>query len=439
MDRAEPRWAIWGKDQPVEPRHRSHFTPILGQGSAVGFADIPMPNQDDWMNISKHIYPEDCKEGPDISEFETEWAKKTATLVFRGSATGCGVDESSNIRLFARKVARRTKFGKIDLNVGITNWKARLMFNGKFQMKKEHGDLAPHMSMADQSACKYILHLDGHVAAFRLSTELAMGSVVLKQDSGYHVWFESWMKPWTHFVPLRADLSDLEGRLQWCVDNDDECKAIAANAFVFYRTYLSQKFILDYWQAMLHKIHCQYTPLINSIIPTIPSIPQSSVAIIVPFRDSGDNVRISQLKTFHAFIAQHLPTAVIYCIEQHAPPLEQKFNRGYLLNLGYRIASAKQTHSHYIMHDVDNLPCIHLLQLYRMFPKTPMALATRGTRYEQPSFYTGDGGQAGHDDGDGGKKKNRVITLKSHLGQKNIVKSHWVVPPAFYHKLAFFC
>lgn len=394
-DRTEPYVAIWGQGQPVEPQHRSHFTPILGQGSADGFADIPMPNQDDWMNITKYIYPEDCKEGPDIGTFETNWDNKKSMLVFRGSATGCGVDERSNIRLFARKMARHTKhistkFGKIDLNVGITNWKARLMFNGEFQFKKPHGPLDQHMSMAEQSTCKYILHLDGHVAAFRLSTELAMGSVVLKQASQYHVWFEAWLKPWVHFVPLQSDLADLQDKLQWCAAHDDKCKTIANNALHFFRTYLSQNFILDYWQAMLNKIHLQYTPLPNSIIPNTPSTSQSSFAIIVPFRDTGDGSRFKELQTFHAFIQQHLSNAVIYCIEQHASPKEQKFNRGYLLNIGYRIASAHHTHSHYIFHDVDNLPCIHLMQLYRMFPKTPMALATRGTRYEQPSFYTGD-------------------------------------------------
>lgn len=45
---------------------------------------------------------------------------------------------------------------------------------------------------------------------------------------GFRQWYYDRLDPWTHYVPVAADLSDLAERVQWCRDNDDACQAIAA-------------------------------------------------------------------------------------------------------------------------------------------------------------------------------------------------------------------
>lgn len=69
---------------------------------------------------------------------------------------------------------------------------------------------------------KYQINIDGTVAAYRLPYLLAGDSVVLKQDSGYYEHFYNELRPWEHYIPIRADLGDLLEKIQWARDHDEE-------------------------------------------------------------------------------------------------------------------------------------------------------------------------------------------------------------------------
>jgi spore maturation protein CgeB len=45
-----------------------------------------------------------------------------------------------------------------------------------------------------------------------------------------------------HYVPIAYDLSDLNEKLEWLVNNDAEAKQIAVNAMELARTVLSAEF-----------------------------------------------------------------------------------------------------------------------------------------------------------------------------------------------------
>lgn len=60
------------------------------------------------------------------------------------------------------------------------------------------------------------------MAAYRLPYLLAGDSVVLKQDSGYYEHFYNELRPWEHYIPIRADLGDLLEKIQWARDHDEE-------------------------------------------------------------------------------------------------------------------------------------------------------------------------------------------------------------------------
>ena len=51
----------------------------------------------------------------------------------------------------------------------------------------------------------------------------------------YFEHFYSDLKPWVHYVPVKADLSDLIEKIRWAKNNDDKAKKIVNNA---------QKFVL---------------------------------------------------------------------------------------------------------------------------------------------------------------------------------------------------
>ena len=67
-------------------------------------------------------------------------------------------------------------------------------------------------SMNEQSNYKYIIHIDGHVSAYRLGKELSLGSTILKVDSmfNYKLWFSNLLHSGKHYLPFKNDLSNIK-------------------------------------------------------------------------------------------------------------------------------------------------------------------------------------------------------------------------------------
>ncbi|KAJ3591604.1 hypothetical protein NHX12_006737 [Muraenolepis orangiensis] len=116
-----------------------------------------------------------------------------------------------------------------------------------------YGPLVKHVSFFDFFKYKYQINVDGTVAAYRLPYLLAGDSVVLKQDSGYYEHFYNELKPWTHYIPVRADLGDLLEKIQWARDNDEEARKIGVAGQQFARNQLMGESIFCYYYKLFEK------------------------------------------------------------------------------------------------------------------------------------------------------------------------------------------
>jgi hypothetical protein len=281
----EPYDEMFGKNRPLISNEYKKYSPILSMVTSNEFADIPIPTGDDWGRISEldnKIFPQ-CETFP--LEFNTPWNKRKEIAMFRGASTGCGVTIDTNMRL---KVAYMSSKNPIDedgtklLDAGITKWnpRPRKLKNKKYVQTIDFEELerqgfpttkkyktilnkknmketffigyttAERIERKDQDKFKYIINIDGHVSAFRLSLEMNTGSCVLLVDSPYILWFRSILKPYEHFIPVKEDLSDLLKQIKWCKKHDKECEQIAQNAKKFYNLYLQKDGILDYMQKL---------------------------------------------------------------------------------------------------------------------------------------------------------------------------------------------
>ena len=143
------------------------------------------------------------------------------------------------------------------LDCGITDWNLRpRKIEGEKYLKTIEiytlpFKLVKKLSPEEQATYKYIVHIDGHVSAFRLSLELRMGSLILIVDSIYNMWYKNLLKPYVHYVPVKKDLSDIIEKVKWCKANDKKCEEIAKNAKKFYEEYLSKEDIFDYLKGLI--------------------------------------------------------------------------------------------------------------------------------------------------------------------------------------------
>jgi hypothetical protein len=310
-DDTEPYENIFDDPKFKLKSHRyDKYCPILSTVGTVDNVDIPMPTAEDWTRASNQ---EEGKFFSDICrsykyDFKTPWSHRIPTAVFRGASTGSGTTIETNPRL---KISQLSTIAPNNLlDAGITKWNLRprkVMGNPYLQLiepDKLPFGLVKSLTPGEQSKYKYVVNVDGHVSAFRLSLELSMGSVILLVDSKYTMWFRKYLVEYEHYVPVKEDLSDLFEKIQWCRDNDSKCEEIAKNARDFYDKYLTKKGILDYMQLLLIDIKKntgnyfynsvkiqdiimdQEHSILSELQSHVPSAPlDPEVDIIYPFED----------------------------------------------------------------------------------------------------------------------------------------------------------
>ena len=275
-DGTEPYNNIWDGFVPLVSQHYPKYCPILSMSTSDIYADLAMPTWEDWarvQSIEGIWFPKSCRDYNEI--FNQDWSTKIPIAVFRGGSTGCGTTTETNPRLkIASIAAKQDPKGEIYLNAGITNWNLRprkiqgQKYLQTIDIKSLGFGLVSKMSPQEQSNYKYIVNIPGHVAAFRLSVELNMGSVILLVDSHWKLWYSHLLIPYRHYVPVKHDLSDLINQIKWCRDNDEKCQEIVSSAKEFFNTYLQKDGIMDFMQKMLVDLkNTMGNYLYNSISP----------------------------------------------------------------------------------------------------------------------------------------------------------------------------
>ena len=254
----EPYNNIWGSNVPLVSHKYDKYMPILSMSCTEDNADIMMPTHEDWSRVQlleNKYFDKSCEDKYDFDNIK--WEDKIETALFRGGTTGCGTTVETNQRLKLADISHKQPLdekGNKYLDAGITNWNLRIrkLENSEYLTtiypEDFDFDLVERIPRNEQSKYKYIINVDGHVKAFRLSSELNSGSVLLIVASKWKLWYSDMLKPYEHYVPVKSDMSDLIQQVIWCRKNDSQCKKIVKNAKEFYSKYLCKNGILDYMQ-----------------------------------------------------------------------------------------------------------------------------------------------------------------------------------------------
>lgn len=302
-DSTEPYNNIWGsKNIPLVSHNYDKYVPILSMSCTDRYADILIPTWEDWARVQNYEdkwFPRSCRNYK--TNFVTPWNEKKPTAVFRGGTTGCGVTIDTNPRLKVSYISTITDLdenGVPYIDAGVTNWnlRPRKIENEQFlrtiEIDKLPFGLSSRLSPEEQSKYKYIINVDGHVTAFRLSIELSMGSVILLAKSEWKIWYSDLLIPYTHYVPVKSDLSDLIDQIKWCRNNDLLCEQISKNALKFFKTYLCKTALFDYIQKTLVDIKDEIgIYLYNHISPIDFMIEKEYKSLDFSFPETQKNIK----------------------------------------------------------------------------------------------------------------------------------------------------
>jgi hypothetical protein len=258
-DYTQPYDHLYNSDLiPLEKKYKSKkFLPITSMASREGYMDIMLPTVDDWEIVNNSIHHGMCRDQYIGFEqkIEINWDKKISKVIFRGATTDCGFNSQTSARYLVHKLSQMKEIPELD--AGITKlWFNDIKLSEMAIHYPERIEPVKPIPFIEMSHYKYILNIDGSVTAFRLSAELAFGSVILKVDSDYKIWYLDLLKPYIHYIPIKKDLSDLKEKINWCKENDETCKIIGLNARKFYFEYINKEKIMDYIEDTLNLISC---------------------------------------------------------------------------------------------------------------------------------------------------------------------------------------
>jgi len=172
-------------------------------------------------------YKQHSKQLKEIRDNYVRWSDKINTCIWRGN-----INNSFNINFIDTKnkdnLNPRQYFFQLYKNNKIKNCN----YSSKFT------------TISEQIKYKYILDIDGWSNTWDATVwKLYSGSILLKVKSLWKQWYYDELVEWEHYVPINNDFSDLNEKIEWCINNDDKCKQIAINSNNFVDTKLNNAYV----------------------------------------------------------------------------------------------------------------------------------------------------------------------------------------------------
>lgn len=285
-DGTEPYESLYGPTCPqnsVQP-----FSLLCSMVEREGYADVAFPTPEDISRFAQrehgHYFfqtKRGMRTGTRNEPPPLAWKNKLNRAVFRGSNTG---PKGGELRIQLVELANADPEQRID--AGITSWSNRPYLERDpltdsiwvRDPPPPSKNTSQFLSAFDQAKYKYIIHVPGHVQSYRLGDELGSGSLILMVETPYRLWFERGLKPGVHYVPIKADLSNLLEKIDWCRTHDAQCEQMAQSALLFFQTVLNGESCVQYVYELLWTYRAKVVPYLYTYpVPVEPRFPRKSV------------------------------------------------------------------------------------------------------------------------------------------------------------------
>ncbi|PJI85828.1 glycosyl transferase family 90 [Yoonia maricola] len=164
------------------------------------------------------------------------WNDRKDDIVWRGALNGVGLFSLDPDTINNPGVLQRLRMAKACEQLDV-DFRFVLKRREEYQNLLRRADLiGKRVDTFEWANMKYAIDIDGYTNAWcNFMQRLKLGCCVLKVESqfGFYQWYYHKLVPWEHFVPIRADLSDLQERIDWVKSNQHKARIIAEQGQAF--------------------------------------------------------------------------------------------------------------------------------------------------------------------------------------------------------------
>ncbi|XP_038613738.1 protein O-glucosyltransferase 1 isoform X2 [Tachyglossus aculeatus] len=232
------------RDSPQVPKWAGSVAPVFSFSKTADYSDIMYPAWTFWEGGPAvwPIYPTGLGRWDLLTDHlaraaeQWPWDRKIAQGYFRGSRTS---PERDPLVLLSREDP-----GLVDAQYTKNQaWKSEKDTLGRPPAKE--------VSLVDHCKYRYLFNFRGVAASFRFKHLFLCGSLVFHVGAEWLEFFYPQLKPWVHYIPVNADLSNVRELLQFVKENDGLAREIAERGRRFVTDHLRMADVSCYWETLL--------------------------------------------------------------------------------------------------------------------------------------------------------------------------------------------
>ena len=204
------------------------------------------------MNRGRHFRPM-----ASVPLFDIPWRNKKSKLIWRGRAL-CDEEKSMNS-------IHSVDFFSCDQRMSLVrnHLKSKDLVDAKFHMPKKaqpkdmpQDYFGDKLDMEGMLQYKYQLAVEGTDISSGLKWMLFSNSIVFMPTPTYSSYaMETLLQPFVHYIPVKADMSNVEEMVQWCENHPDQAMHIAERSTLFmYDLFLNCKLLKNHFYSPFNDI-----------------------------------------------------------------------------------------------------------------------------------------------------------------------------------------
>ncbi|CAK5262525.1 unnamed protein product [Mycena citricolor] len=220
--------------------------PLLSMTKVLSpcFADILFPGQ--------YYYESSAWSGKFSSPDLVPWQEKKPQLYWRGSSNGGTIIHDNHHKFTRFRLIKLARARPDIIDAQMNGWYAEHCQSDcdAWAVMAEYLVSGGFDAREDVYKYKYALDVDGNTFSGRYLGLLRSGSLVFKATA-FAEYFNDWLRPYEHYIPVKIDLSDLVEKVEWARAHDKEARQIQQNGMAFARRVITDRQNDCYFAAVL--------------------------------------------------------------------------------------------------------------------------------------------------------------------------------------------